>query len=52
MEFNVYNKCRVCLNDEEQMHNLFVEFDQGVTLRDILVNTTKFEVKIGFVNGF
>ncbi|EFA09562.1 Zinc finger protein 41-like Protein [Tribolium castaneum] len=44
MEFNVYNKCRVCLSADEQMHNLFDAFDQGITLRDILANTTKFEV--------
>ncbi|XP_044272251.1 zinc finger protein 714-like [Tribolium madens] len=44
MEFNVYNKCRVCLSADEQMHNLFDAFDQGITLRDILTNTTKFEV--------
>jgi hypothetical protein len=44
MEIDLTSKCRVCLRGDEQMHYLFNEFDQGITLKDILANTTRFEV--------
>ncbi|KAJ3621974.1 hypothetical protein MTP99_002515 [Tenebrio molitor] len=45
MEIDLTSKCRVCLRGDEQMHYLFNEFDQGITLKDILANTTRFEIE-------
>ncbi|RZC39161.1 zinc finger protein 714, partial [Asbolus verrucosus] len=44
MEIDLTSKCRVCLCGDEEMHYLFNEFDQGISLQDILTSTTRFEV--------
>lgn len=37
--------CRACLSHDNELHNLFVEFDQGLTLAQILEFNTGFKVK-------
>ncbi|KAJ8929043.1 hypothetical protein NQ314_018312 [Rhamnusium bicolor] len=45
MEIELATKCRSCFSEEQQMHYLFGEFDQGLSLSDILKSTTDFVVE-------
>ncbi|XP_018562264.1 gastrula zinc finger protein XlCGF26.1-like [Anoplophora glabripennis] len=42
---NLKAKCRSCLSEDQEMHHLFSEFDQGLSLSDILRSTTYLEIE-------
>lgn len=44
LEIDLSVKCRGCFAEDPEMHYLFTVFDQQLSLADILMQTTSFEV--------